>query len=385
MMRPETRPSVPESERQALRERVALSLEEQGFDIRDGRVALPGPLEKDDLRRLHSIAVEHRKEKARPGLHRHQGRLLEWIANGTEVQPGAIRPQLIEVTRDSEEELLFRFASLHWSIPVSSGYGRRLRFLVVDSSNDKLIGILGLGDPVFNLGARDNWIGWNKAQRQMHLQHVMEAFVVGAVPPYSELLGGKLVAMLLAARDIRRTFAKRYADREALISGRAHTGKLALITTQSALGRSSIYNRVRYHDQLLLRPLGFTAGYGEFHFANGLYGALSEHALRYCEPTAKATAWGSGFRNRREVIKKSLVSLGLPTDWVHHGVRRQVYAVPLAAKTPAFLRGEVSRPGWFDLSATDLADFWKERWLLPRVERRAGYKDFRRESYALWP
>lgn len=380
----DTRPHLPETERKALRERVVKSLKEQGFDVRDGRVALPGPLEKADLRNLHGIAVAHRRERARPGLERHQERLLKWIAEGAEVRPQAIKPRIIEVQRRSEEELLFRLVSLHWSIPVSSGYGRRLRFLVVDSSNRKLIGIFGLGDPVFNLGVRDEWIGWDKAQRQTHLQHVMEAFVVGAVPPYSDLLGGKLVAMLLAAREVRRAFARRYAHKEALISGRALTGQLALITTQSALGRSSIYNRVRYQDRLLLRPLGYTAGYGEFHFANGLYGALSDHATEYCEPTAKAAAWGSGFRNRREVIKKSLVSLGLPTDWVHHGIRRQVFAVPLAAQTGAFLRGEASRPGWFDVSAADLATFWRERWLLPRVERRAGYQDFRREDYALW-
>ncbi len=380
----DTRPHLPETERKALRERVVKSLKEQGFDVRDGRVALPGPLEKADLRNLHGIAVAHRRERARPGLERHQERLLKWIAEGAEVRPQAIKPRIIEVQRRSEEELLFRLVSLHWSIPVSSGYGRRLRFLVVNSSNRKLIGIFGLGDPVFNLGVRDEWIGWDKAQRQTHLQHVMEAFVVGAVPPYSDLLGGKLVAMLLAAREVRRAFARRYAHKEALISGRALTGQLALITTQSALGRSSIYNRVRYQDRLLLRPLGYTAGYGEFHFANGLYGALSDHATEYCEPTAKAAAWGSGFRNRREVIKKSLVSLGLPTDWVHHGIRRQVFAVPLAAQTGAFLRGEASRPGWFDVSAADLATFWRERWLLPRVERRAGYQDFRREDYALW-
>jgi len=383
-MNPETRPPAPHKDRDALRELVIASLQDQGFNLDSGRIALPGPLEKADLRRLHELAVAHRRERSRPRLERHQTRLLGWIADGTQVHPAQIAPRLVEVKRDSEEELLFRFVSLHWSIPVSSGYGRRLRFLVMDGSNGKLIGILGLGDPVFNLGARDQWIGWDRSQRQTNLQHVMEAFVVGAVPPYSRLLGGKLVAMLLAAREVHRGFAKRYANKQALISGRPLEGKLALITTQSALGRSSIYNRVRYHDRLLLHPLGFTAGFGEFHFANGLYGALSEYATQYCEPTAKAEAWGSGFRNRREVIKKSLVSLGLPTEWVHHGIRREVFAVPLANKTPQFLRGELVRPGWINLSALELAEWWRERWLLPRVERREDFAAFRREEYALW-
>jgi Domain of unknown function (DUF4338) len=380
----DVRPIAPDGERLALRERIELSLRKQGFDIQAGRVVIPADLDKADLRRLHSQAVAHRREQARSGLERHQKRLLGWIANGTEVHPDAVTPRLVEVERGSEEELLFRFVAVHWSIPVSSGYGRRLRFLVVDSANGKLMGIFGLGDPVFNLGVRDEWVGWDKKQRQTHLQHVMEAFVVGAVPPYSSLLGGKLVAMLIAAREVRRAFAKRYADKPALISGRALAGKLALVTTQSALGRSSIYNRVRYGERPLLEPLGYTAGYGEFHFANGLYGALSEYALKYCEPTAKAEAWGTGFRNRREVIKKSLVSLGLPTDWVHHGIRREVYAIPLAKRTREFLRGQTTRPGWLDLSTADLADHWRERWLLPRATRRDEYRAFCRDDYTLW-
>src|SRR5947209_19483790 len=100
----DARPGVPETQRRALRACVVKSLREQGFDIRDGRVALPGPLEKADLRRLHGIAVAHRREKARPGLERHQERLLGWIANGADVRPEAIKPRIIEVRRGSEEE-----------------------------------------------------------------------------------------------------------------------------------------------------------------------------------------------------------------------------------------------------------------------------------------
>ena len=50
---------------------------------------------------------------------------------------------------------LFRAATLLWSVPVSRGYGRRMRYLVMDESNNKLIGLFALGDPVFNLKSRD--------------------------------------------------------------------------------------------------------------------------------------------------------------------------------------------------------------------------------------
>ena len=128
------------------------------------------------------------------------------MASGTDVDPDKIRPVLIEVQPDSKEELLFRYATLHWSIPVSSGYGRRLRFIVVDEYNEKLIGVLGLGDPIFNLGKRDSWIGWSKDDRRERLHQIMDAFVLGAVPPYSYLLCGKLVAMLAASDQVRGRF-----------------------------------------------------------------------------------------------------------------------------------------------------------------------------------
>ena len=99
-----------------------------------------------------------------------------------EIDPERIEPRLQEVKSGSWDELLFRYSCLHWSIPVSSGYGRRLRFLVYDNSTGKLMGLFGLGDPVFSLSARVQWIGWTKEDRRKRLVHVMDAFVLGAVP-----------------------------------------------------------------------------------------------------------------------------------------------------------------------------------------------------------
>jgi len=81
--------------------------------------------------------------------------------------------------------------------------GRRMRFLVRDRSNGILIGLLALASPVLNLSARDNWIGWTVRDREARLVNVMDAFVIGAVPPYSELLGGKLVVSDRMSRSER--------------------------------------------------------------------------------------------------------------------------------------------------------------------------------------
>jgi len=371
--------------REQLRRAIIKSLRQEGFRINGKKLLPPRHIDKGTLRTMHSAAVAHRIGGRRKGLERYEDVLLKHIANGCEVDPDNMLPRLIQIMSGSEEELLFRYASLHWSIPVSSGYGRRLRFLVIDDSTQKLIGILGLGDPVFNLGARDNWVGWGNRTRCERLQHVMDAYVLGAVPPYSSLLCGKLVAMLAASDQVRLAFKRKYGRTRSRIRGKTLDGRLALITTTSALGRSSIYNRLRFHDRLMYESVGFTRGSGDFHFLNGTYEAIREYAEQSCQPTAKQKRWGTGFRNRREVIKKCLAELGLSTEWLYHGIRREVFVVPLARNAREFLRGEHSRLRWLCQPAEEITAWFSERWLLPRAKRVPDYVDFDREEYRIWP
>ena len=203
------------------------------------------PLTKDQVRHVHRL---HR-QAARDRIHRALGHRLDAlkseIADGVEIDPEVIQPHLVLVRSGTPESDLFRFATLQWSIPVSQGYGRRMRFLVKDHANGKLIGLFALGDPVFNLRARDNWIGWDQAGRRERLVNVMDAYVVGAVPPYSKLLGGKLVTSLMASKEVSDIFEERYGDRKGTISGIQKNARLALITVTSALGKSSMYNRLK--------------------------------------------------------------------------------------------------------------------------------------------
>jgi hypothetical protein len=280
---------------------------------------------------------------------------------------------------------LFRYASLHWSIPISNGYGRRLRFLLLDESNGKLMGILGLSDPIFSLRARDEWVGWSFEQRRQRLFHVMDAYVLGAVPPYSQLLCGKFVAMVAASREVREAFCKRYTGRETVIRHRVRPAELALVTTTSALGRSSLYNRLKFHDRLLLQSVGYTTGWGTFHFANGIYEKMLDFAYAHCKGTAKAEGWGGGeFRNRQEVVRKCLAALGFPEDWMLHQIQREIFVAPLAHNTCEFLRGETNQLDCWDESVETYFDFFRERWLLPRAQRDPSYKNFHREEWRLW-
>lgn len=373
-----------EVERAALRERILQQLNELGYRVEAGKLEPPAFGGKADVRAFHAPAVSVARTRSEEGLRRHEEDLLRWFANGEDVTPQDVKPRLVVVEPDSEEELVFRYTRLHWSIPTSPGYGRRLRLLVLDSQNDKLIGIIGLGDPVFALKDRDAWVGWSRAVRSQAISLTMDAFVLGAVPPYSMLMGGKLVALLAASNEVRQAFRARYSAGSSFISRASRNGDLAMLTTASALGRSSIYNRLTFRGSPVYVRVGATSGTGEVAFSDGLYPSMLAYARRWCTPTARHPRWGAGFRNRREVIKKCLGDVGLSTDWVVHGLRRELYVVPLASNCRAVLQGDESALEYLDRPAADLADWHRTRWLLPRASRDQSYRSFRRDSYRLW-
>ena len=371
-------------ETRRLRRAIRASLKAQGFTIGKDGVSFRQRKDKRSIRKRHEHAVAKQADLAAPTLSPREDRLLSFIASGHEVDPNQIKPKLVQVEPDSEHSRLFRYACLHWSIPISEGYGRRLRFLIFDESNDKLIGLFGLGDPVYAIKDRDEWIGWGKEKKAERLYHVMDAYVLGAVQPYCRLLAGKLVAMAVSTKEVREAFAHRYSSRRALISKKRREPHLALITTTSALGRSSIYNRVRYRKRLVMKSVGFTSGWGEFHFSDGVYEDLSEFAAKHCAPTAKNETWGTGFRNRRELVRKALSKLGFAQEMLNHGIKRELFVVPLARNTRSFLKGKAEAPRYFNSPFQRVARFWRERWLLPRAERDSSYRNFDREEWRLW-
>ena len=364
---------------------VEKSLQEQGFEMRDGQFHLPEDPDKNHIRLLHAEATRHKIHQRKNRLVRHEGLLLQRLASGAEVIPEDIEPELVEVHPRTQDELLFRYASLHWSIPVSSGYGRRLRFLVVDRNTGKLIGLFGLGDPVFSLKDRDKWVGWNQEDRRERLHHVVDAYVLGAVPPYSYLLCGKLIAMLTVSDEVRDAFKRKYEGRSSLIQSRKLPGQLAMVTTTSALGRSSLYNRIRFGERLVFERVGHTTGFGEFQFSNGIYSSLAAFARENSIATAKHESWGNGFRNRREVVQKTLAQLGLSQSLRKHGVEREIYVSALAENTADFLKGEDSELDYYDQPADDMFEWFKNRWLLPRSERDQRYKEWDPKEWVLWP
>jgi len=356
-------------------------LSKQGFRLGPDLLVKEGRYSKEDVRRIHSYSRRERLAEEAAFVRTNLPRIWKYFASGQDVDPGRIDPWPVLVEEDEELGALFRIASLWWSVPVSRGFGRRFRLLLLDRSNGKLVGLLGLTDPVFNLRVRDSWIGWTVKDREKRLSHVMDAYVLGAVPPYNQLLGAKLVALLAASDLVRKIFRDRYRGARSIIRRRRFDGRLALVTATGALGRSSIYNRVRLSGVEVFCPVGLTEGYGHFHVANGTYEKLREYLRSVGDDEVRRYRFGRGPNYRIRVIRTAFEYLQLPADLLRHGVKRAVYVAPLATNASAFLRGEGSRLRWYRRPFEDMVKMWRERWLMPRAARDRSYADFDRERW----
>lgn len=380
---PKTKRSLNEQSPEAaeLRRRVRAELRASGFVTEDGRLRPRKEPTKQAIRDLHKRQRTAILKKSRPFIDRWEDKLLKELANGDEIEPQRIRPVVTRVDGEGFDAALFRFATLHWTVPVSVGYGRRTRFLVRDENTEKLIGVYALGDPVYNLRVRDQEIGWGVEQRSARLYNVLDAFVLGAVPPYRELLGGKLIAMAATSLDTNELIAEKYRGTRTRISKKEKDPRPVLVTTTSALGRSSLFNRLKYRKRLLYRPIGYTEGFGHFQFSDSLFAELCD--LLRSDGGIPDYEYGGGPNWRLRTIRQALKKLSIEDDLLRHGVQRQVFLAPLAINWKQYLRGEADAPRWYRLHLHEMAAFYRRRWAVPRSQRDDSYRDVSREGMRL--
>ena len=375
LLRERQRRKLIERVRRSVREHIAnLNLVEAGASNNGHNGA------KELIRASHAAQRAESLTRERRALGEHVPRLINWFADGAEIRPAKIDPELVRVDRKSELGMVFRLCTALWSIPVSRGYGRRMRYVVIDRSNGKLIGILAIGDPVFNLRDRDDWIGWTTREREAGLVNVMDAYVVGAVPPYSTLLGGKLVASLIGSLEISRDFAEKYGDRRGVISGRRKKARLALVTVTSALGRSSLYNRLRIPGLVDVVRIGSTRGWGHFHVSDKTFRDMRRVLELGGHPYADGHGYGQGPNWKIRVIREALSEINFDQGLLNHGIRREVFAAPLAENWREYLRGVADECVLRRPTASQISEACLERWVLPRSYRRPEFADWTREN-----
>jgi len=258
-----------------------------------------------------------------------------------------------------------------------------MRYLVWDDHNDKLIGLIALGDPVFNMKSRDEFVGWNSEDRRERLVNVLDAYVLGALPPYNQLLAGKLVACLVRSREVVGDFKKRYGSSRGIISQRAKRARLVMVTTSSALGRSSVYNRLKLDGQTYFESRGMTGGWGHFHVPDKLFRDLRDYLRASEHPYADGHRFGQGPNWRLRTIRAALDQMGFASDILRHGIQREFFVCELANNSLEVLSGKDRTPDYGNLLAVDeIGELAKDRWIVPRSNRQDGHKNWDREQIA---
>ena len=364
-----------------LRNKIVKAIKDQGFEINDkNTISKPKMESKESIRKLHYYACKDKYLKSKKFLKKNENELIQFFAEGCEIDIDNFKATIQVVEPETVENNLFRYATLLWSVPVSQGFGRRVRFLVWDENIGKLVGLFAVGDPVLNLTARDDWVGWDYVAKMERLYNVMDIFVLGSVPPYNRLLGGKLTALAATSNEVREYIKNRYQNTKTIIKEEVRDSRLALLTTSSALGKSSLYDRITYNGRTIYNQIGHSKGWGHFHLNHGLFEEMRRY-VSWTKPSKASTYhFGQGPNWKIRTARECLVSLGLPGSLLQHGIKREIYTIPLASNFDEFLCGKTDNLDYYDMAFSSLSEYWKERWLIGRVKRKPEYKNISRKD-----
>lgn len=215
---------------------------------------------------------------------------------------------------------------------------------------------------------------------------VADVSICGGVAPYNELLGGKLVALLLMSEEVRRFYTERYNSQVSIIAsqlaGRAISkpADLRILTTTSLYGvGSSQYNRLilrAAQHPALVRDLSWntigrrlTGGFGTLHIGTETAHALRQMAQERHVARRVNNRFGEGTSPRLRQMRDGLDALGLDSNMIlHHATPRLFYACELGSAGRDSLLGLASAEATAPASA-DIGAAWRARWLSARAAR----------------
>lgn len=219
--------------------------------------------------------------------------------------------------------------------------------------------------------------------------NMMDIIVCGSIPPYNELLGGKLVSILSCSPTVISDYTHRYAGQISEIASRMKGKKVVrdshlvyLGTTSLYAVGSSQYNRIKVplnNDNFLeFRKMGVTEGFGTMYFSKETTSTFSR-ILEIQDGGKRINhVFGEGTSPRFRMISKGLSAIGIRADaFLKHYSPRIVYSINLASNTNEYLMGINDTPIYgFDLDneqevaqrTQDLIDYWYNRWAVNRCE-----------------
>lgn len=232
---------------------------------------------------------------------------------------------------------------------------------------------------------------------------IADIAVCGAVPPYSCLLGGKLVAMLAASPEVLRAYGEKYAAQQSVIASSLAGRPIVRPTHLVFLGTTSLYGmeptqytRIKIpcdrlggkpDEYISYRLLGRTEGFGTSQFSRDTVEAFSLMLAQKDGGQRVHSIFGEGVNPRLRKIRDGLDALGLSSDLLlSHGSPRLVYGIALARNFRRYLLGLDTEPEYlFPIEegqggTAAIAAWWAERWLVNRIKRAAVLRDVARHT-----
>jgi hypothetical protein len=247
--------------------------------------------------------------------------------------------------------------------------------------------------------ALDSTKGRNAIGRIIRLQKertvgtaIAEIAVCGSIQPYSTILGGKLVSLLMIGPEILNAYKKRYSGHVNVIAS-SMAGKvirkpadLVFLSTTSLYGRPNQYTRASIplneisntprNDVIKFHYLGKTAGKGTLQFSKNTLQYFRQAQKDAGEAITVKGQFGEGGSEKLRYIRQRLAALGFdPEDLLEHGVPRSYYGIKFIKNTRNYLLGIDKIPQYFiprratKSSTVRIVNWWANRWLKKRLAR----------------
>lgn len=239
------------------------------------------------------------------------------------------------------------------------------------------------------------------AQKTKHIgSSLLELNVCGAIPPYNELLGGKLVALLALSPQVIHDYKKKYKDKASEIASRlkgedvCRPADLVYIGTTSLYSvGSSQYNRLKIPQKIfgasfdvVWKKIGTTVGFGTLHISKATTRSLTEATSNGF--TRINHVFGEGASPKMRLLTMAIRELLESSnddskDFSKHAMSRIVYGACLAENTSEYLLGKSKEPMYYtDINnyqdgTRKIIEYWQNRWLTSRLKYEPIYERIR--------
>ncbi|MHA1250776.1 MAG: Druantia anti-phage system protein DruA [Candidatus Helarchaeota archaeon] len=359
-----------------LRKKIIDSLKSQGFHINPH--LRPKDNEKETLKMVHKQKRREQLKLHKKFLVNNLEKMKKYLISGKELDPENISIKLIEVKSNSCFSKLFLWWNLiWWSIPYNRPIGRQMRFILWDEYHNSPLGLFCLQSPILRTAVRDKFLNLKKENIDYWINQSLHGQRIGALPPYNELLGAKMVAMSITSNEVREAYARKYQNTKTLLKKRNLPNRLLFITTTSAYGKSSIYERLKYKNEIVSQFIGYTSGSGTFHLPEDIY----IECLQYLEQKGIDTkrGYGTGPSRKMRLIAKAFRFLKIP-NFTYHNIKRGYYLFSNVKNLLGVIHNS-EEPLWYNRPFSKLTDFWLKRWCIPRSNRIERWRSFDGEEF----